>query len=71
MVNMCYAYGWLFDDDTIRVGFIVCEAPGHCGIMASFGRGGTYSINIIKRTFHSSDIYIYSNSLIIFHSHTN
>ena len=49
IVSPCYAYGWLFKDDTVRAGFIVCEAPGQCGIRASTERRGAYGMNIIKR----------------------
>lgn len=48
-VSLCYAYNCLFDDDTIKAGFIVCEAPGQCGIRVSSRRMGVCGMNIIKR----------------------
>ncbi|CAI8595172.1 unnamed protein product [Vicia faba] len=48
IVSLCYAYGWLFNDDTVKTGFIVCEAPGQCGIRASTERRGAYGMNIIN-----------------------
>lgn len=49
IVSMCYAYGWLFNDDTVNDDFIICEAHEQCGIRASLRRGGAYGMNIIKR----------------------
>ncbi|KAI5428556.1 hypothetical protein KIW84_033519 [Lathyrus oleraceus] len=47
--SLCYAYGWLFDDDLVETGFIICEAPDQYGIRASLRRRGAYGMNIVKR----------------------
>ena len=49
IISLCYAYGWLFVEDTIKVGFMICEAPSQCGIRASTKRRGEYGMNKIKR----------------------
>lgn len=58
IVSFCYAYGWLFIDDTINVGFMMCEALDQYAIRASTERRGAYGMNIIKRVSKGENYFV-------------